>query len=359
MKEKNTQNAVVPTKDTRQYKHTPKTPKRLISRIFALVALVMLLAIFTITSFADASTLSPRKLMIPEIPLQSMGFYKTANGIRSTIASPFSLYSVDGGILTDITRYPTEISSSGTSVTGLVSYNWRHYMEVGADATYKKVNTEFYSYATWSSLFSSRGAGTFEAVSLEFQPFKNLQDPDAYFRIVSSSTHIIPPPRLRIYYQYTRYGEVIQGYTERGNAYVSPLQDPNSGDYVYTVFICDYLPDEANELITNYRISIDVEYNSGQTGYISGVEGVYYHNTFVDKEVFEQRLSNLPVGKPVQVVNSRNFSDLLDWLGDVLAGFLSTPLFSVGTLSVSIGTIIATIFGVLFVFLFLRFFSGG
>ena len=61
----------------------------------------------------------------------------------------------------------------------------------------------------------------------------------------------------------------------------------------------------------------------------------------------------------VQVVNDRNFSDLLDWLGDVMESVLTTELFVVGNISVTPAILLSTIVGLLLILMVLKFFAGG
>lgn len=349
MTEKNTQNAVVPTKGTRQYKHTPKPPNRHISKIFALVACLVLLVTFTI----------PASASLPE--------GKATNEAIENMRYASSLV-------------PTSIAYSAYDGTtdGVVysELNPVYYYNGTTQSTTRYQYIEGQGMVGDAYLDSIRIIGGDDIATLTLTPYSGKIDPVTYSYV-------------KVYYNDVTYNPSNIDYNAR-----TVLRYSDATDFIYIVN-GTYL-DETNvardfgvtfaEEAVSYAtvpniqdIYVKMNYPENATITFSSIEVVCLPRTQDGSDVDTRFLNatvqynplvpmseaeasyyeNISVIRYKEVVNSRTFSDMLDWLGDVLEGFLSTPLFKIGNLTISIAVILATILGLLFVFTFLRFFSGG
>lgn len=338
MKEKNTQNAVVPTKDTRQYKHTPEGTKRRISKIFAFVACVLLLISLAVPTSAytivgDDAEYIPVHPYAPDV----LGL-RTQTG--EIIVDHMSGYSAP--------RLPEYISGSL-----IVRYD--DISQGFFDMRMTAVNDYFdagFSTVIYDLVFANNSG-----ISLYYEPFR--YDPsfsdymgNIYYRTDDSAYYF----RTIVEWEETRDG-VTEHYAYYNNEEIY--------DNFYVVYPADILamysqdrPD--NSIISNLSITV---YPSDEDAVLDPscvFDQLQIGTVFItDDTPVESYLPVLTEIEYQQVVNSRTFSDLLDWLGDALAGLFSTPLFSIGNLDISIGLVCATVLGLVLIPAFLKFFSGG
>lgn len=167
MNEKNTQNAVVPTEDTRQYKHTPKGFKRLTSKIFALLACVLVLVNIAIPCSANgygtspypyvANNLTPNAYVVSGYYYHAVTFPTTYPDRSFTSAFTGNYdYRYNGNLYTD-TIVTTSVPNTTDLHKGYVTISPSKWWQSGIDQTITglKWNDFYWNDADYDELSSS------------------------------------------------------------------------------------------------------------------------------------------------------------------------------------------------------------
>lgn len=337
--------------------NTPNPKRPVLAKILASVAVLTLaVGVFAIPCSANMSTLSPREQITSVIPLDSLYFPDNSYGVNSVMSSPCTYFGVNSGTYTDIQRFPVGISSSGTSVTTLNSFQFRHNVSGSYTDEVRIVNTSTYDSENWSNLLSSNGNG-FNHIVLRYQPFVNLPNTcevNFTFNNRDGNT-IIVNAGMRITYSYTVYADGAP--RDVSGVYYRPLLLEGE-TYSLDFPIGDVLPTPAGNFITNLELDFQLGNSSGVTRTELGEPVIGFRNECISTTAYAERMSDIPVFYK-QVINTRTYSDLLDFLGDAMENFLTTELFPIGNLSVTPMAIIGVILGLAITLLCLKFFAGG
>ena len=366
MNEKNTQNDVVPVKDTRQYKHTPKGSKRLTSKIFALLACALLLVNIAIPCFADSSLSSTAtnqyENMSPRLPVDRFYFPNTAYGTRVQFGSPFALYERSSGATAkDSVRFPMHLASDGISPSGIYNtLDFQHYYSAE-----RVVYTNFsYEALDWWSLcsMSTNSAGYYFTEFEIYYQTTTLDSRELPVIVIGLDSHVNPDNlRLHVEGEYdvttTDFKDSVSVSKSFESVGSSPGDNPIFACPVYDVFAEDYLSLAQYYTISNLHLRFTfVTPHDGNTVSPSTDDGYFeYRQHFDTLRDYREVQTHAPNKLPENI----DTTGLFDWLANGLSGILSTPLIPIGAYSISIGSILSVFLGILLVVAFLKIFAGG
>lgn len=238
-------------------------------------------------------------------------------------------------------------------------------LTIGSQANNQRVT------ATFDANFTLSTNAPYSYASLHWGGFK-------YDRNTNARNYL---PTIRLKYDFERYGEYLAlhvdatgvKYDDAGNrsivdiagllpytiayAYEAPYAYYNVNlDTIFSYLTQEY---ECTEYV-NLSLTFLPKTAEGE----NNVDVTFFGYTMEYSVVNEHTpLDTLNTAKTTtvyqQVVNSRTYSDLLDFLGDAMENFLTTELFPIGNLSVTPMAIIGVILGLAITILCLKFFAGG
>lgn len=359
MKEKNTQNAVVPTKDTRQYKHTPKTPKRLISKIFAFVACLLLLVNIAIPCFADSTN---PNVTTTDASLTYQAHPSTPDTFEVMV---YKYEAYDQAILTESLETSYKLASGNTSDQ---SWQVEHAMYTNGNYTYT-INRTYYYAPSDSRTYNSR---------ISVAPPTTISSGDANFQRLTWSPFFVYPeewdklPYIQFVYSQASYHvmRVVYSYYdvdeqhEYSGTISLPKQTPASAFGIgLGAILTEIGVDDEHDTYINYiQVTLNHYEDAERTliDYYCPFTGlnVDYHADNINTNTYADYMSKTHIVYQ-QVVNEGRFANLFDYLGSAIGGFMDTPVFVIGNLNVTFAMIFGTSLSILLIFAFLRFFSGG
>lgn len=342
--EKNTQNADMLTKDTRQYKHTPSKRKLLVGKIFALVGcLAVLLSCLVLPSSADCAQKYPYAEKNPYLPSRMSVPYAGIDAqleyITSTIPSCSGYYPTTRNLYWDTIYSLTDDTA--------VEYYYRYFQEE------KRYVLSLELESPSATQFD--GSHTNPWV-LDYDPFyytpdvydylpSNVSTPDGgtvcYFEFVSDSSFM----NVQTDY-YIAYTDVESG---QSNTATATAYSANLDAYINLQGFFDKvgISDSSimvDELTVQFKAETadDFIYLYGYHFYVeSGFE--VYDYPFVVK----------------QVINSGSATSFVEFLEDTVGGFLGLNLFTFGMVNVTPGAILSVFGGVAILVWLLKLFLGG
>lgn len=337
---KNMQNVEKPTKATRQYKHTPRPSKRLISKICALLACLLLLVTFTIPTFAHGynSSNPPVATMHPYAP-DSISYVQSNNSTYNfSIADTFPL-----GSDLDQNSYSSLLTTSSgvKSVAGVTSINTKQKRlttTINTSTTAIPTGTPSVVRVDWSTFAYVKDAvfrNYFDDELISFQ-----YDKPVYMKVEFYCTYLAPEgDRLR---------------TQTRTLTTTELAQQPSISYLVRGFLDEFISYET----TIYNLSalvtpLDTPDSSPST--TARLARITVNAPYVNEDSDPATLSDLTIKIPDPIEPS----GLFGWLSSALRGVLSTPLVPVGSYSITIGSVVGMLIGLSLVMAFLKFFAGG
>lgn len=317
------------------------------------------------------------KKLTPVLPLDRAVFGEngigTAFGTKSQFSTPFSLYDrYRGTTVKDSIRYPMKISQDGVSASGVYdTFDIRHYFD--AEETYPRTITTdftFEPYDWWSLCSFATNSSEYYFTEVTYY-YQNAVIRDdyllAYHAIgldsgISEST--INNLRLTVDYSYSvrtdTYSDVCKGTKTFSVREYSPADNA-----IFTFGIRELFDEEYWNASGSYYyiggLKMRVYFTSTDGNEVSPLTTDGFYNIrdryIYTSEFNDIQLNHMPVAyTPPESVNA---SGLFSWVVDAMTGLFNAPLIPVGDFSISVGSLVGVVVGLLLVFAFLRFFSGG